>query len=250
MKITDITNELDKKTLINFYSAFETPIILQTFRTDINNGDIKTAKEKHKLEILNGIIYSEYLEFSPTTMNTDMLYNMSGFKERKGRMPNKKDKIKIIRGNRYFTICSDFIISDIGFEIVVNKNKTYKAMKTKLKKEIGRKENCWNILNGKYTLPDIMTILKVPQPEIKKFMEELKLSDKHDSFGYFTTMLLFARGAYIRLVKMKEIDNTKIFNFANKKYDDEGAREGDMGMMGDDDYCYIDDHWKSIFIKK
>jgi hypothetical protein len=49
---------------------------------------------------------------------------MSGFMEQEGRLPNNNDRIRIIKGRFYFEKGSDFVISEIGFEIVRKKIST------------------------------------------------------------------------------------------------------------------------------
>ena len=95
------------------------------------------------------------------------------------------------------------------------------------------KEDCWKILNGECTLPEVMKMFGGNQTEIDKTIEEIKQADRHDSSNYFALASMFAKVAYLRLVELKEIDDTKIFNLASKKYDDIEARFGDMGVMGE-----------------
>ena len=95
-----------------------------------------------------------------------------------------------------------------------------------------KKEDCWNILNGKCTLPEVMRIFGRTQTEIDKTIEEIKHADRHDSSNYFALATMFTIEAYLHLVELKEIDDTKIFNLASKKYDDGNAILGDIGVMG------------------
>ena len=46
------------------------------------------------------------------------LLSMSGFLEQYGRMPTSNDKIKIIKGMYYFDVCGDYIISEIGYQLL------------------------------------------------------------------------------------------------------------------------------------
>lgn len=117
MKIINIRKELDEKTFSNFYSAFNNPKQLQIFKTMIDENGVEKCKERHKLEILTAIIYSISGEVQIGNLNSP-IYCMSGFKEQKGRLPNETDRIKIIKGRYYFEQMPNFIISEIGFEIV------------------------------------------------------------------------------------------------------------------------------------
>lgn len=95
------------------------PKHLQTFITRFNKGDIESAKQIHKKEILGAIIYSNFNHnkflLDPSTGKP--LYLMSGFLEQKGRIP-LINEIEIIRGKHYFSVVKNKIISDIGFSIL------------------------------------------------------------------------------------------------------------------------------------
>ena len=105
------------------------------------------------------------------------------------------------------------------------------------------KEEYWNILNNKCTLAQTMRMFGVTQDEVNKTIEETKQVDVHDSSCYYAISGMFARLAYLKLVELKEIDSTRIFNLANKKYDDEKAMLGDIGLKGEDTYYYMDGTW-------
>lgn len=117
MKHFDIYTDLGKETVDFLKQAFESPIQLQICRTDIFDGDVEKAKERHKEQILQAIVYSKYGEFE-TAIHHTKTFSMSGFLEQKGRLPSKDDQIKIIRGKYYFEIGSTFILSEIGFLII------------------------------------------------------------------------------------------------------------------------------------
>ena len=117
MEFIDINKDLDTETLENFKKSLDTPIQLQIFKTGVYDGDFEKGTERHKQEILTAIVYSKYSEMQFTMYNHKM-YCMSGFKQQEGRLPNKGDSIRIIRGKYYFYKGYDFIMSEIGFEIV------------------------------------------------------------------------------------------------------------------------------------
>lgn len=121
MEIVNINKDLDEETLNNFKKAFDNPVRLQIFKTMMYDGDIEKCKERHKHEILTAIVYSKFSEMQFAMYNHKM-YCMSGFKEQENRLPNKTDKIRIIRGRYYFEQGSNFIISEIGFEVVRGEN--------------------------------------------------------------------------------------------------------------------------------
>lgn len=110
-----------------------------------------------------------------------------------------------------------------------------------------KKEDCWEILNGKCTLPKAMKMCGVSKIEVDKTIDEIKQADMLDSSNYFAIASMFTKLAYLRLIELKEIDDTKIFNLASKKYDDGMARYGDMGVMGEKSYYYANGEWIFMF---
>jgi len=110
-----------------------------------------------------------------------------------------------------------------------------------------KKEDCWKILNSKCTIPEVIKMFGGNQTEIDNTIEEIKQADRHDSSNYFALTSIFTKGAYLRLIELKEINNTKIFNLASKKYDDRDARLGDMGVMGEKNYRYANGAWEFMF---
>ena len=99
---------------------------LQIFKDWICNDEdktreenIKDTKELHRLHILQAIISSQYAKVEFAHGST--LHCMSGFVEQEGRFPTIDDDIRIIRGDHYFAVAEEYIISEVGFEIVRKK---------------------------------------------------------------------------------------------------------------------------------
>lgn len=101
----DVFNSLDEE--------FKRPVSLHIFKTMVYDNDIDEAIKKHKIEIVTAIIYSK----SNLHITTNLL-SMSGFLEQYGRMPTSNDKIKIIKGMYYFDVRGDYIISEIGYQVL------------------------------------------------------------------------------------------------------------------------------------
>lgn len=117
MEYKDIEIELNKEVLENLYSAFDEPVGLQIFKTGIYENDIERAILRHKKEILNHIVYSQFCKMKFPIYDS-FIFCMSGFIERTGRLPNSKDKIRIIKGRYYLEAVGNYIVSEIGFEII------------------------------------------------------------------------------------------------------------------------------------
>lgn len=98
-----------------FKESLNHPIKLQLFRTIIGD-NIEETKELHRLHILQSIINSKYAQVKSFY---GILFCMSGFVEKKGRLPNINDNIRIIRGRYYFDVMPDgYLTSEVGFEII------------------------------------------------------------------------------------------------------------------------------------
>jgi len=111
--------ELDEKFIKDNLSIFdEEPIKLQMIVTNKKGLDYESALRMHKTEILSCIIYS-IQNYSPNILGADgkVLYTISGFVEQKNRLPIDINEIKIIRGENYFSVKNENIISEIGFII-------------------------------------------------------------------------------------------------------------------------------------
>jgi hypothetical protein len=119
--MNDLYKSLTKETIENIMAAFDNPGHLQIFKTHIysdNDGNaITDAMDRHKHEILNAIIFS--IGGTVKVAGLWDICQMSGFLEQKGRLPEPTDRIRIIRGNRYFDVSGEYIISEIGFQILV-----------------------------------------------------------------------------------------------------------------------------------
>lgn len=104
----------------------------------------------------------------------------------------------------------------------------------------------WDIVNGKCTLPESMNHLGYSKEEIKKIMDLIKVEGNVSSFHFIMMSNLIFKWAYKKLVELKKIDSTRIFNIANKSFDGE-CREGDLGIMGNKDYIYKNREWRFLF---
>lgn len=112
-------SEIDPTALSNFKKAFDNPIQLQFFKTSFSP-DLETevqAMGRHIDEILLSIIYSKFAVLT-SDHRGNKLYCMSGFIEQENRLPCEFDKIRIIKGRVYLEVNRDFILSEIGFEII------------------------------------------------------------------------------------------------------------------------------------
>lgn len=98
------------------------------------------------------------------------------------------------------------------------------------------KDEYWKILNHEYTLPQALAILKMPTDVI----DDIKVSDHNDSFNYFAASLMCSYTAYQRLVRLGEIDGSKIFTMGNGS-----PVNGDIGFSKDDIFRFTD-KWISI----
>lgn len=110
--------DLDEDVLYNLVKAIDNPRPMQTIMTSIENGDIEKSKDIHRLQMLYHLLFS-----IPAVAKRDdeLIYFSSGFKNQKGRLPNINDKIRVIKGNNYFSVVDNMIISEFGFEILNNK---------------------------------------------------------------------------------------------------------------------------------
>jgi len=112
---------VDRETLDNFYLALDNPVKktakFQMFKTVIDNNDIGKSMKRHKLEIVASMIFSKQSEYK-SFFDSHGLYSMSGFREQEDRLPNKNDKVKVIRGKYYLDKFGGHIVSEIGFEII------------------------------------------------------------------------------------------------------------------------------------
>ena len=118
-RIKDVPTEV----YIKFKERLDSPSDLQIFKDWIDNDEYKSreenvenTKELHRLHILQAIIFSQYSEVH--FFHGGTLHCMSGFVEQEGRLPTIDDDIRIIRGRHYFEVTNEYIISEVGFEIV------------------------------------------------------------------------------------------------------------------------------------
>lgn len=112
------------------------------------------------------------------------------------------------------------------------------------------KEDCWKIINKKVTIVEAMNMFTSDRAEIEKTKEIIGGSLD----AYFSLANLFAATACMRLIELKEIDESRIFNLASAKYDtdDDGKenRVGDIGIINGEMCRYTSKGWEEMRIKK
>lgn len=104
-------------------------------------------------------------------------------------------------------------------------------------KTVLKKEDYWKILNGKLTLIETMKLLGLHNPNTNKDIKNI------NSLEYAALAAMLMTTAYRELIKLKEIDTTKIFNLGNKKYEGNGDMFGDIGLKEDEKYNYLNNKW-------
>ena len=109
-----------------------------------------------------------------------------------------------------------------------------------------KSEDCWNILNNKYTLPETVKKLGGNEVGISEMMEEIRIRDIHDTSTLFSFAQSFKYMAYLILLDRKEVDETNIFNFAKSKVDEGDARTGDFGAKGKEQCVFLNGGWISM----
>lgn len=115
--------DISDKTLDNFIEAIEHPVEMTVFKTTIYDNNVKDAIWRHTMSIAMAAVHNMFSKFQSTNLD-DYRYCFSGFLEQEGRFPNENDKIRIIRGRYYFEQITDFILSEVWFEVVRNNNKS------------------------------------------------------------------------------------------------------------------------------
>lgn len=96
------------------------------------------------------------------------------------------------------------------------------------------KEIFWKILNGGFTLPEMMLLAGREQEDVNDVM---KLMEELSSDSYFYYAQFYRRVAYLNLVEMGEIDGNKVFPFNGER------REGDIGWDKDHQYIWNNGSW-------
>jgi len=105
-----------------------------------------------------------------------------------------------------------------------------------------KKQELWNMLGFKYTLPELLKIVNAPEER----MDQIKERDVHSVSAFFDEMLFYARMAYSVLTSSGDIDETRIFIPGICKYADEhdSSRNGDLAFCGDSYYMYSGTKWE------
>lgn len=100
---------------------------------------------------------------------------------------------------------------------------------------LNKKEHFWKLLKGKYSFGEIMEMLG----------EKKDINVK--TIDFFVISHFLQKHAYSELVKMGEIDNSMVFNFATKEYENISKdTHGDIGAKGNKNYIFNGTEW--IFI--
>jgi len=107
--------EIDLEVMDNIVADKTTGLSL--FKTIINNGEIRKAAKRHKLEIYMSIIFGKYCTAIGASDGVE-LYMWSGFLERYGRMPTKEDKIVLIKGKFHNMVTDGSVWSELGWMLV------------------------------------------------------------------------------------------------------------------------------------
>lgn len=102
----------------------------------------------------------------------------------------------------------------------------------------------WKILKGECTLPEAMKIFGASQEVVDISMNEIG----QDTGSYFKSSMLNTLFAYAKLVTLKEIDATRLWNFAAKDYDTRSnARHGDLGCRNGEVMRFTGDKWELMY---
>jgi hypothetical protein len=120
----NIKEQISETTLNNFKESLNNAVKMPVFKTMIMNDDLKDAIERHEIQIINSIVNSLYGALHITSekgIKDTYISSMSGIQEQLGRLPIETDKIRVLRGERYFTIQDNVLTSDVWFEILEEK---------------------------------------------------------------------------------------------------------------------------------
>ncbi len=101
-------------------------------------------------------------------------------------------------------------------------------------------ENLWKILDSKCTIPEALSIFGYPQKEIDEMVDGLK----DVGVSLFPSASIKIQ-AYKLLLEKKGISDSEIFNFGGPK--EAAIRQGDLGIKGNEVYCYRDGEWQYCF---
>jgi hypothetical protein len=122
----NIKEQISETTLKNFKESLNNAVKIPVFKTMIMNNDLEDAIERHEIQIINSIVNSLYGALHITSekgIKDTYISSMSGIQEQLGRLPIETDKIRVLRGERYFTVQDNVLTSDVWFEILEDKIK-------------------------------------------------------------------------------------------------------------------------------
>jgi hypothetical protein len=122
----NIKEQISETTLNNFKESLNNAVKMPVFKTMIMNDDLEDAIERHEIQIINSIVNSLYGALHITSekeIKDTYISSMSGIQEQLGRLPIETDKIRVLRGERYFTVQDNVLTSDVWFEILEEKIK-------------------------------------------------------------------------------------------------------------------------------
>ena len=117
----NVKEQISETTLNNFKESLNNAVKMPVFKTMIMNDDLKDAIERHEIQIINSIVNSLYGALHITSekgIKDTYISSMSGIQEQLGRLPIETDKIRVLRGERYFTVQGNVLASDVWFEII------------------------------------------------------------------------------------------------------------------------------------
>jgi hypothetical protein len=120
----NIKEQISETTLNNFKESLNNAVKMPVFKTMIMNDDLEDAIERHEIQIINSIVNSLYGAFHITSekgIKDTYISSMSGIQEQLGRLPIETDKIRVLRGERYFTVQDNVLTSDVWFEVLEEK---------------------------------------------------------------------------------------------------------------------------------
>ena len=117
----NIKEQISETTLNNLKESLNNAVKIPVFKTMILNDDLEDAIERHEIQIINSIVNSLYGALHITSekgIKDTYISSMSGIQEQLGRLPIETDKIRVLRGERYFTVQGNVLASDVWFEII------------------------------------------------------------------------------------------------------------------------------------
>lgn len=120
----NIKEQISETTLNNLKESLNNAVKIPVFKTMILNDDLEDAIERHEIQIINSIVNSLYGALHITSekgIKDTYISSMSGIQEQLGRLPIETDKIRVLRGERYFTVQGNVLASDVWFEILEDK---------------------------------------------------------------------------------------------------------------------------------